>query len=214
MGAQPKNWQDPSYDPEPSYQSIAFSPRQEAHVRNTVGRKVREPRIQSAIEEYGQEARVQLVQTGGGAYGTADNGLGYTQTVTYIDPGGGQSGSSVGYRPVLVHPDGNTLTVDAVTLSASPPPNQHFRAYWGYSCAIMEVKMMRNGVDITSPDRPEVPVMVGEKNNLTVSIQPNSPDSTYQWTIPGERIKYFAETTGVIPAKGEIIPLEPADLQN
>lgn len=161
-----------------------------------------------------------LIQAGqGGAYGTATNGLGDEQVVTYsptppISPQAlrnGQTGTSSGYEIVLCHPDGGKFTTPPVTLSAgaSPPQGAHFFPYWRYNCRAMNVGMSRNAADITNS---EVPVMVGEQNAMSVAIGPLPQGwiPTYQWSIPGETVKGFQESV----TTGQKVDLPNADLES
>lgn len=188
----------PADSSSPSYRGLSFSPQ-------------RQPRL--------------LLVQAPAAAGTADNGLGDAQVVTTDRQPGGSSGRSDGYKIVKGTVAGDTLTTPGITLSASATPPtamQHFVASWGYSAQVMTTQVSRNGTDITSPNKPEVPVMVGELNQMGVTFSPVPPDvapPTYQWTIPGDKIKNFVETAGDPNATpptfstGKKVELPAADLQ-
>jgi hypothetical protein len=158
--------------------------------------------IQDAIYSPRQHPRLRLIQTQGGG-GNVTNGLGDTpQTV----PTGGNSSNitSEGYEVTLCHPGGSrTFTTPAVTLYAAGTsgPGAGYMPSWTYNAGVMGLSITRNNVDITSPDHPEIPVMVGEKNTVAVSISPIPTGNgiappTYKWTIEGSRIKNYVQTSG------------------
>lgn len=153
--------------------------------------------VQSVAFSFGRKPRIYLAQTQT-VWGTADDGLGHAQVVTTT--ANGQTGTSQGYKPILCHPTGGTLVTSAVTLSASATSKQTYVASWSYSAQVMALQMTRNGVDITSPNKPEVPVMVGERNQMGVSVSPvpqGVAPPTFQWTLPTtDVIKDYIETAG------------------
>jgi len=178
---------------QPSLQNTSFSPRHKPHI-------------------YLAQAQP--------ANGTADDGLGDAQVVT-SGPQQATIGTSKGYKIVLCHPGtGGTLTVPAVTLIGSGT-TQYYEAGWSYNCQVMTLQMTRNSVDITNPNKPEVPVMVGEPNQMGVSLSPVPQDiapPTFQWTIPGDKIKDYIETAGnptavpPLPFTGRKVELPASDL--
>ncbi|PQV63394.1 hypothetical protein B1R32_11249 [Abditibacterium utsteinense] len=170
--------------------------------------------VQSVAFSPAREPRIYLAQTQT-AYGTANDGLGHAQVVT--TSANGQIGISQGYKPVLCHPTGDTLVTSAVTLSASATSKQTYIASWSYSAQILNLQITRNGRDVTNPKNPEVPVMVGERNQMGVSVSPSPQIPTYQWTIPGDKIKDYLETpvspNTTPPFTGKKVELPAADLQ-
>jgi hypothetical protein len=154
--------------------------------------------------------------------GTASDGLGHAQVVA----ADGRSGSSSGYNVASLTANGGEVTTTPVTLSASVTDPKTGMTSWGYSAKMLDVQLTRNGADIADP-KPEVPVMVGECNAMSVAISPlpaDLPPLTYKWTIPGDKIKDF-KTTGQIPNNntnpptpgttftGHKVELPSADLQ-
>lgn len=181
------------------------------------------PSIQDASFSSRRKARLYLAQIQNGT-GTADDGLGDAQVLGPRSLSGQQTGTCKGYKIVLCHPgtDGK-LTVPGVTLSSSVTGAQLYQTVWSYSCQVMTLQMTRNSVDITNPNKPEVPVMVGERNQMGVSISPVPQDvapPTFNWTLPTDgTIKDFIETTGnsnavpPTPFTGKKVEMPSADLQ-
>ncbi|PQV63392.1 hypothetical protein B1R32_11247 [Abditibacterium utsteinense] len=82
---------------------------------------------------------------------------------------------------------------------------------------MITLQITRNGRDVTNPKNPEVPVMVGERNQMGVSVSPSPQIPTYQWTIPGDKIKDYLETpvspNTTPPFTAEKVELPASDLQ-
>ena len=151
--------------------------------------------------------------------GGADDGLGDPEVALDAPAVGGVSSGT--HVVVVTVGGGNgapvTVTTPAVSLSASCA-GENAMTSWSYSAQVAEPVMTCNGTTM-SPDK-QLQVMVGQHIAVAVSVPvPNTMPVTQQWTVPGDRIKNFAETTGdyavnpVVPCTGHKVDLPAADLQ-
>lgn len=149
------------------------------------------PSIQSVSFPLRREPRFYLAQTQTGS-GTADDGLGDAQVMTY-DANKQPTGTSKGDKVVLCHPgtDG-TLIVPAVTLSAivpKPPVSYHYLPEWSYSVQLMDLKITCNSQDITG-SKPAYQAKAGQNTALSFSGVPTGVTATSpSWALPDKYVK-------------------------
>ena len=182
------------------------------------------PSVSDAMYQRGQKGRnsgprLFLVQTQTRS-GTANNGLGVAPDYTGPYTPTTNGGKSESYAVSAVTPDATgkiSVTRSLLATVTAYVKDDITGASWKYRARILDIKIKRNGVDVTAP-KPAKDVMVGEINSMNVEISGAAgltlPPITYLWDIPGDRVKDFVTTAANTTFTGHAVQLTTTDLQS